>query len=127
MAKTIKEDVFVGTDNSFTLKVSDENGEPLDLGGITRMKLWLGGSCNYEIDSQTFTSAFNWNTPASGGIGDTEFRLGLPTETLGIPAGNYSSRWKVFTPLSTNGIIITDPSNATTRLKIKVLASCEAV
>ena len=127
MAKTLKEDVFVGTDNTFTIKVSDEDGVAVDLGSITRMKLWLGGACEYEIDSQIFSSAFNWSTPASGGTGDTEFKLGLPAETLAIPAGNYSSRWKIFTALSPNGVVLTDPSNANTRLKIKVLASCEAV
>ena len=127
MAKTLKEDVFIGTDNSFTIKISDEEGSPLPLDTILRMKLWLGGACNYEIDSQTFASAFNWVTPVSGGIGDTEFNLGLPAETLNIPAGNYSSRWKIFTALSPNGIVVTDPSNANFRLKIKVLASCETV
>ena len=126
MAKTLKEDVFIGTDNSFTIKISQDS-VPVDLASVSRMKLWLGTDCTYEVDSQAYPLAFNWITPTSGGVGDTEFKLGLPVEALAIPAGNYKARWKLFSALTPNGVVVVDPSNSVAQLRVRVLASCEAV
>ena len=125
MAKNLREDVFIGTDNSFTLNISIIDGDPVDLSSVTSMKLWLGDTCSHEIDSITYPDAFDWSATLPLTEGDVRFTLGQAILALTIQEGSYNTRLKLFSATSPNGIVVFDNSSRDYRLKIRVLASCE--
>lgn len=125
MAKNLREDVFLGTDNSFTLNISVIDGDPVDFTSVTKMKLWLGDECSYEISSLAYPSAFDWVNPPLNTPGNIKFVLGKAAEALAIPVGSYVTRLKMFSSTYHNGIVIVDKDGRDYRLRIKVLASCE--
>lgn len=114
LSKGIHQDVWIGKDNSFTLRLEKVSPDllrtPADLSSALSMTLELvPGAAG--LGEHTLSVNINdpdapidwWNTDQVNG--EVEFVLGPWAETAGVPEGVYDARLTVVDPIHPNGIV----------------------
>lgn len=100
---TVKEVAYLARNNAIDLKLF-EDGQAVDLGGLTKVILKLGA---VELDSDSVSGAFDWVTRGAEGI--LSIFLGCPDNPT-IEAGTYYCTLIIFDSINPCGVVWTEPS-----------------
>lgn len=105
--KTVVENVYLGRDNVFKLKFTQDN-VAVDMSGVTRMVMTVGDE---TVDSDTVATAFDWTL----GNGEVSFALGATLTNKGTAFAELV----IYDPTNTNGLVWFN-EDSTSRLELRV-------
>lgn len=105
--RTVVEVVYLGRDNPIAIQLS-EDGQVLDLSGITRMTLEVAGH-GVVVDSAENSSGIIWEGP------DGVIRMNLGDAE--VPPGVYAATIVAYDPLHPDGQVLVHPCGASLTLR----------
>lgn len=107
MKRQITKDVWRGRDNTFGLRLDEEdlsgNRTPVDLSAVTSVLLETT-NFSLTVDRDDVDAAVNW-WDIKLSTGQIEFSLGAWAESNSIPAGEHVCRLTLFDPSNPNGVV----------------------
>ena len=96
----LRETVYLNRDNTVDLLLKAD-GAAQDLSSVTKMIIKEQAG-SFNIDSDTYGSAFDWNT---GTTGKLVLDLAAALQTENVAAGTYATYLIVIDPTNSDGII----------------------